>query len=318
VQKIQLGDRRKARGFDMAFDDVATSDAYISPTRARWTIAAAGDIACDPANPAFNGGAGTSSQCREQSTADLIGAANPDAVLALGDNQYECAGYDAFLQSYGPSWGRFKSMTFPVLGNHEYQSSGGTDCSAGATGYFRYFGARAGQSGKGWYSTDLGGWHLIALNSECGQAGGCGAGSPQETWLRSDLRASSAQCTLAFFHRPRFGPSSSDDTDAMGTVWSDLEEADVDVVLNGHVHAYARFQQLGASGAPDSDGIREFIVGTGGRSHEGIGTPRSTVQALTTSEFGVLKLTLRDGAYDWAFAPATSGGFTDSGTDDCV
>jgi acid phosphatase type 7 len=318
VQKIQLGDRGDGRIFQIAFDDVATSSGYITAPRARWTIAAAGDIACDPANAAFNSGTGSGGLCREQATSDLVAADNPDAVLALGDNQYECGGYDAFVQSYGPSWGRFRSMTFPVLGNHEYQTSGGTDCASGATGYFRYFGSRAGQSGKGWYSTDLGAWHLIALNSECSYIGGCGAGSAEETWLKSDLRANAAECTLAFYHRPRFGATSSDDTDSMGAMWSDLEAAKVDVVLNGHIHEYARFQRLGASGSPEAAGIREFIVGTGGRSYQGSGSPRSTVQASSTSQFGVLKLTLRDGAYDWEFVPTTTGGFTDSGTDSCV
>ena len=170
-------------------------------------VAAAGDIACDPLSPSFNQGFGTATACRQAATASLLSGGNLAAVLALGDNQYECGGATAWQQSYEPSWGRIKSITRPVPGNHEYQESGGTGCSSpniDAPGYFGYFGPLAGEPGKGYYSFDLGAWHLVALNSNCGKVGGCGPGSLQDQWLRQDLAASSARCTLAYWHHPFF------------------------------------------------------------------------------------------------------------------
>jgi acid phosphatase type 7 len=291
----------------------------VPPDEGERVLMAAGDIACDPADPGFNGGAGTSSKCRQGATAALIGSQDPDAVLALGDNQYECSGMDAFAQSYDASWGTWKSRTYAVVGNHEYQTTGGTGCpSVPAAGHFEYFGSNAGPADKGYYSFDLGAWHLIALNSECGQVGGCGDSSPQKEWLEADLAAHPAECTLAFYHRPRFGPTEMLDTPLLAALWTELEEAHVDIVLNGHVHAYDRFMPLGGSGQPDADGIRQFIVGTGGKGLQPFGSPGSTVETQTTSDFGVLRLSLRPGSYDWSFMSVTPGGFTDDGTADCV
>jgi hypothetical protein len=282
-------------------------------------VMAAGDIACDPADAGFNDGAGTSTKCRQGATAALIGSEDPDAVLALGDNQYECSGLEAFAQSYDASWGPWKSRTYAVVGNHEYQTTGGTGCpSTPAAGHFEYFGSNAGPPNKGYYSFDLGAWHLIALNSECGQVGGCGGNSAQEAWLEADLAQHPAECTLAFFHRPRFGPTETLDTPILDVLWTELEEADVDIVLNGHVHAYDRFTPLDGSGEPDADGIRQFIVGTGGKGLQPFGSPGPSVEAQTTSDFGVLRLGLRPGTYDWSFMSVTPGGFTDEGTADCV
>src|SRR5215208_5115758 len=149
-------------------------------------IAAAGDIACDPSSSSFNAGNGTSESCRQKYTSDLLVNGGFAAILALGDIQYYCGGYQAFLQSYDLSWGRVKDITRPAVGNHEYLTSGGTDCTPaneGATGYFNYFGAAAGTPGQGYYSYNIGDWHLIALNSNCGDAGGCGPLSPQGQWL---------------------------------------------------------------------------------------------------------------------------------------
>src|SRR5206468_540281 len=145
-------------------------------------IVAAGDIACDPSDPHFGGGTGTSNHCQQAATANQIASAHPTAVLALGDDQYECAGVQAFAQSYEPTWGQFKAITHPVPRNQEYNMSGGTGCDGkgGAGGYFQYFGAAAGAPGKGYYSTDVGAWHIIALNANCSAARGCDAGSPQE------------------------------------------------------------------------------------------------------------------------------------------
>jgi hypothetical protein len=149
-----------------------------SASAAAPVIAAAGDIACDPASSTFRGGNGSSSSCHDQYTSNLI-LNDPSiaAVLPLGDNQYYCGGLAAFQASYDLSWGRLKSITYPAVGNHEYLTSSGTGCDAsnsGAAGYFEYFGAAAGDPDKGYYSYDIGSWHLIALNSQCGPAGGCG------------------------------------------------------------------------------------------------------------------------------------------------
>ncbi len=157
-------------------------------------IAAAGDIACDPATPAFNGGAGTRTQCRQKAVSDLLVNAGLSAVLPLGDEQYEDGQLTAFARSYDPSWGRVLSITRPTPGNHEYNT-------AGAAGYFGYFGSRAGSPGRGYYSYDVGRWHLIALNSQCSHVS-CARGSAQERWLTADLAAHRNTCTLAYWHPP--------------------------------------------------------------------------------------------------------------------
>ena len=270
-------------------------------------MVAAGDIACDPADSHFSGGVGTSAHCQQAATAALIAQIAPRAVLALGDDQYEAGALAAFQASYGPSWGAFKTITHPVPGNNEYQGTS-------ADGYFAYFGAAAGPPGKGYYSFDLGSWHLIALNGNCSEVGGCSEGSPQEQWLRQDLERSSARCTLAMWHQPRFYGSKAN---GFASFWDDLYTHGVEVVLNGHHHVYQRFQPQTPSGTVDTaEGITEFIVGTGGEDH---GTLKSGGNAVATSEdtFGVLKMTLSDGGYSWSYVPVTGGAFTDAGSASC-
>ncbi len=274
-------------------------------------VAAAGDIACDPANVSYNGGNGTPGACRMRATSDLLLTVNPHAVLALGDNQYEDGALSKFRQSYDPTWGRLKGITYPVVGNHEYGTPG-------AAGYFDYFGAVAGPRDKGYYSFDLGAWHIIALNSNCWEVGGCGAGSPQEQWLRSDLASHPTRCTLAFWHHPRSSSGPYGDDTAYEPFWRALYEAGADVVLTGHSHNYERFAPEGPGGVADSArGLREFVVGTGGRSHYGLSTiqPNSEVRNIDT--YGVLKLTLRPTAYEWQFVPEPGATFTDTGTTAC-
>lgn len=314
--------RYRVDAFDEAGNHSDRSDAAIvdvpAPPGDDPVVMAAGDIACDPADGAFNDGRGTSGSCRQRATSDLLVAGDPDAVLPLGDVQYECGGLQAFLDSFDPSWGRLKAVTRPAIGNHEYDTSGGTDCSTSSNGagYFQYFGARAGPVGKGWYSFDLGGWHLISLNSECSEVGGCGAGSEQFRWLEADLAAHRATCTLAFWHRPRYGPSSGDDTTSMDDMWDELAAANADIVLAGHVHSYARLKPLNLSGQPDASGIRSFVVGTGGHSLQSAGTSRSIVERAG-SDYGVLKLTLHPTGYDWRFLPAAGETFSDQGSGTC-
>ena len=273
-------------------------------------VAAAGDIACDPTSGSYNGGLGTASECRQLATSDLLVGHNDAAVLLLGDNQYEDGALAKYQQSYDASWGRVKATTRPAPGNHEY----GT---AGAAGYYDYFGSAAGDRAKGYYSFDVGTWHLIALNSNCSAVGGCGAGSAQEQWLRADLSAHPAACTLAFWHHPRFSSGQHRSDTATAALWQALYDANADVVLNGHDHDYERFAPQNPSGTADSTrGIREFVVGSGGRSHYVVGTPQPNSEVRDSTSFGVLRLTLHSTGYDWVFQPAV-GTFTDSGTGAC-
>ena len=283
-------------------------------------IAAAGDIACDPTSRSFNRGNGTSRSCRQKYTSNLLVDAGLAAVLALGDNQYYCGGYQAFLQSYDLSWGRVKSITHPVVGNHEYLTSNGISCTnanAGAAGHFNYFGSAAGTPGQGYYSYDIGTWHLIALNSNCGDVGGCGPTSPQGIWLEADLAAHSNSCTLAYWHIPLF---SSGGRGAYNTqpIWQALYNHDVEIVLNGHDHIYERFVPQTPNGIIDMiSGIREFIVGSGGANHSSIETIAANSEVRNADTFGVLKLTLHPTSYYWEFVPEAGKRFTDSGSQVC-
>jgi hypothetical protein len=279
-------------------------------------IGAAGDIACDPANPNYNGGGGTTHDCRQAATANVLVTAQPAAVLPLGDDQYECGGLSAFQQSYARTWGRLLSITHPAIGNHEYYTSGGTGCdtTGAAAGYFAYFGARAGDPAKGYYSFSIGGWHLVALNTNCAKVGGCFAGSAEESWLQADLAAHPTACTLAYWHHPRY--SSTTSSVASKNFWNDLYAAGADVVLSGHIHNYERFSPMNATGATDmGKGMREFIVGTGGQSLQSFGTPLAASE-VRQKAFGVLLLTLQAKSYQWRFVSA-SGQVLDSGSETC-
>ena len=283
-------------------------------------IAAAGDIACDPSNSSFNGGNGSSSSCHMRYTSDLLVNGNYAGVIALGDNQYYCGGYSAYVQSYDLSWGRVKSITHPSVGNHEYLTSGGTGCDSsntGAAGYFKYFGAAAGQQGQGYYSLDIGAWHLVALNSNCSSAGGCGTGSPQYNWLQADLAAHTTACTLAYWHIPLYssgGRASSN----MRTLWQVLYDNNADLVLEGHDHTYERFApQNATAGLDTARGLRSFIVGTGGANHTSFTTVAANSEVRDASTFGILAVTLHPTSYDWQFIPEAGKTFTDSGSTSC-
>jgi len=283
-------------------------------------IAAAGDIACDPTNSSFNNGNGTSGSCRPKYTSDLLVNAGLAAVLALGDNQYYCGGYQAYLQSYNLSWGRVKSITHPAVGNHEYLTSGGTDCTSansGAAGYFNYFGSAAGSPSQGYYSFDVGTWHLIALNSNCSSAGGCGSTSPQGQWLAADLAAHTNFCTLAYWHIPLYssGGRASSNTQS---IWQTLYNNNVDVVLNGHDHIYERFAPQAPNATVDTArGIREFIVGSGGANHTSLATIAANSEVRNVDTYGILKMTLHPTSYDWQFVSEAGKTFTDTGTGNC-
>src|SRR6266487_2787433 len=283
-------------------------------------IAAAGDIACDPVSRSFNRGNGTLRFCRQKETSDLLVNAGLAAVLSLGDNQYYCGGYQAFLQSYDLSWGRVKLITHPVVGNHEYLTSKGTDCTSaneGAAGYFNYFGSAAGKPGQGYYSYDIGTWHLIAINSNCGDAGGCSPTSPQGQWLEADLAAHSNFCTLAYWHIPLFSSGGRAASNTK-TIWQSLYDHDVEIVLNGHDHIYERFAPQTPDGTLDMvHGIREFIIGTGGANHSSLELIAPNSEVRNAETYGVLKLTLHPNSYHWEFVPEVGKKFTDSGTQVC-
>ena len=295
-----------------------------SPRRADWqpagldpVIAAAGDIACDPDSRAFNGGLGVAGACRQLMTSNLLLRTDLSGILALGDLQYEVGELSAFQGSFHPSWGRLKPLIHPVPGNHEYRIPG-------AAGYYDYFNGPgrdfgpAGGRGSGYYAFDIGTWHLIALNSECDHIGGCDANSPQMGWLKNELATHPARCTLAFWHRPTFISGQFDDEGDMVPAWELLYAHGADVVLSGHEHVYERFGPQTPSGTADpARGLRQFAVGTGGRSRHDFLAPAPNSEHRDDSIFGVLELTLRPDGYDWRMRAAPGGGVTDSGSGAC-
>jgi acid phosphatase type 7 len=265
-------------------------------------------------------GAGDIASCKNlegaRATAALIDKI-PGTVFAAGDLAYEKGTAADFQNCYGPTWGRFKDRTRPTLGNHEYGLPGP------ASAYFQYWGTQAGPAGKGYYSYDLGAWHIIALNTNCGaeDVGGCGPGSPQEIWLKEDLAAHPNACTLAYGHHALFSSGifkSHAIHPELKTLWQDLYAAHADLILAGHEHSYERFAPQDPDGHADSkNGIREIVVGTGGRSHDllGFALPNSEVRDWST--YGVVKLTLAPGSYAWEFIPAAGASFHDSGSGTC-
>jgi hypothetical protein len=273
----------------------------------RTLVAAAGDLSCEP---------GQDDPCRQQATSDLVLAQNPALFLALGDLAYGEGTLDQLRSWYEPTWGRLGDRVRAVPGNHEYRT-------AGAAGYFDFFNGpggatgRAGERGRGWYSFDAGGWHVVALNSECTEiTGGCGPGSPEEAWLRADLAAHPAACTLAFWHEPRFSSGPHSDQPLVAPLWQALQDAGADLVLSGHDHHYERFARQDAGGAADPRGLREFIVGTGGKGTRPVVRVAPHSEARDDASLGALLLTLRPGGYDWRFAAAV-GTFSDAGSDTC-
>lgn len=283
-------------------------------------VMAAGDIACDPGSSSFNGGNGTSNSCHQRATSDLLLDSGADAVLALGDNQYYCGSLTAFQQSYDLSWGRVKSITHPAVGNHEYLTSGGTGCNSsnsGAAGHFAYFGAAAGAPGQGYYSFDIGAWHIVALNSNCSSAGGCGSSSAQYAWLQQDLASHPTACTLAFWHIPLYS-SGGRAASNMKSLWQLLYNMDADLVLAGHDHTYERFAPQDANGVrDDARGLRSFVVGTGGANHTSFSRTAANSEVRNASTYGVLKLDLHPTSYTWTFLPETGASFTDTGSTAC-
>jgi hypothetical protein len=280
---------------------VALATAPQSSTPADPVLVGAGDIAeCD--------GPGA------EQTAQLLDTI-AGTVFTAGDNAYPDGSSADFARCYDPTWGRHKARTRPAVGNHEYHTPG-------APAYFDYFGAAAGDPTKGYYSYDLGTWHIIVLNSNCDDIDGCAAGSPQEQWMRADLAAHPTTCTLAYWHHPRYssGPAHRPtirDNPAVQPFWQALYESGAEVIIAGHNHTYERLAPLDASGKADPNGIRSFVVGTGGGGLYDFGPPIESSQVRYNESYGVLKLTLHATSYDWEFVPVTGATFSDTGSAAC-
>ncbi len=265
-------------------------------------VAAAGDIA-DCA------GAG----CASARTARRVARIDADLVLTLGDNQYPRGGYRDFMAEYDRTWGRFRSLTSPVPGNHEY-------LRPAARGYFRYFGARAGGRDRGYYSQDVGSWHLVALNSGNGSCRPvrCGRDSAQVRWLRRDLRRADARCLLGYWHHPPWSGGQHGNNGRVRVLWRVLARHGADLVLNGHDHDYERFARRNASGAAAPDGVRQFVVGTGGAELRPFGAPPGAlVERRIAGRHGVLRLALGDDSYRWRYLPGRGAALDAGGPVGC-
>jgi 3',5'-cyclic AMP phosphodiesterase CpdA len=234
-------------------------------------------------------GAGDIASCDErgdEKTARLLdGIAG--TVFTVGDNAYESGRAREYRRCYDPTWGRHKARTRPAPGNHDYRSSGGAP-------YYDYFGQKAGPAGRGYYSYDLGAWHVISLNSNIAAE----AGSRQYEWLRKDLAANPSECAVAYWHHPVFNSGDTGNDPKMAEIWKLLDESGVDVVLAGHAHSYERFAPQDYLGNADPNGIREFVVGTGGRNLRPFSTVQANSEVCDSGTFGVLKLTLHATSYD--------------------
>ena len=254
------------------------------------------------------GDIGTCSSSADAKTAKLIESTG-GTVFTAGDNAYSTGSSRQFTDCYGGTWGKFKSRTHPAVGDNEYDTSG-------AMGYWSYFGSKAGPQGKGWYSYELGAWHVVVLNSNCGEIGGCSRSSPQGQWLAADLAANGRTCIAAVWHEPRFS-SVYGNSSSTKPFWDQLYAAGADIVVNGHHHAYERFAPQDPGGRATPGGIRQFTVGTGGAPlASGFQVVQPNSEVRNSKTHGVLKLTLRQGSYDFNFIPA-DGSFKDSGRGTC-
>jgi hypothetical protein len=226
-------------------------------------------------------------------------------VFTLGDNVYSSGTMAEYRDCYDPTWGRHRDRTRPVPGNHEYESPG-------AGPYFAYFGFNAGQPGLGYYSYDLGAWHIVALNSNVSAR----SNSLQGQWLRADLASSQSRCSLAYWHHPLFSSGPNGDSSDMRDFWRILYDAGAEVVLGGHDHDYERFALQDPDGRADpAHGIREFVVGTGGAAPYQFGRIHGNSEARLSGSYGVLKLTLQADSYLWEFDSAS--GVSDAGAGGC-
>jgi len=258
-------------------------------------------------------GAGDIASCGsngDEATAAIL-ARHAGIVFTTGDNVYPDGSSSDFARCYAPSWGAFRGRTRPAPGNHDYHT-------AGAAGYFAYFGLRAGNPQRGYYAYNLGTWRVYVLNSNCSEVGGCELGSPQERWLRADLARYPRRCSLAYWHHPLFSSARHGSQPHGLAFWRALYAAGAEIVINGHDHVYERFAPQTPGGILNTArGIREFVVGTGGKSHYDFPRIRANSRVRDNTTFGVLKLVLGDGVYSWRFIPEAGKTFTDSGRGLC-
>ena len=262
-------------------------------------------VAVTPAVLVGAGDIGSCDHTNDEDTGRLLDSIS-GVVFTAGDNAYPDGTVNDFTRCYEPAWGRHKSRTRPTLGNHDFRTGRGAP-------YYSYFGAIAGDSGLGYYSYDVAGWHVIALNSNIA----VDAGSPQNAWLLADLVAHPATCTLAYWHHPRFSSGEHGNTSDVEPAWQALYDANTDVVISGHDHTYERFAPQTPTGALDTTrGIREFVVGTGGSDFYAFTNIRANSLVRINTVYGVLKLTLHPASYQWAFI-GTDRVVHDSGTGSC-
>jgi hypothetical protein len=268
-----------------------------SPSTAAATLVGAGDIAA-------------CGSPWDEATADLLDGIE-GTVFTAGDNAYPSGTAEQFRDCYGPSWGRHRDRTRPAVGNHDWETGG-------AAGYIGYFGALAAPDGRTWYAYDLGGWRVIVLDSDCGSVGGCGAGSEQERWLRSELVAHPTRCTMAIWHHARFSSGEHGNDGRTDAFWRALYAASAEVIVVGHDHDYERFAPQDPDGrAGPERGIRQFVVGTGGAFLRPFRDPAANSEVRRSDTHGVLRFTLRPDDYDWAFLTVDGGAPADSGTARC-
>ncbi len=268
------------------------------PTSTPVVVLAAGDIAYCPSSAAASNAAQTAAVLRR-----VPGV----PVLLLGDLAYSSGTPTEFRDCFDPIWGVEKPRMRPSPGNHEYNT-------ANATGYYAYFGTQAGGTAQGYYSFDIGDWHIVSLNSNIDAQ----TGSAQELWLRDDLAKTARTCTLAYWHHPLFTSSPRGYNAKMKDIRSTLSEFRATVILNGHEHNYERFAKQNADGVADPvNGIRQFIVGTGGIGMTPMLTAVANSEVRSALTFGALQLTLASNSYAWDFVPAVEGVVVDSGTANC-
>ena len=304
--------RHDANRFHLAFENGQPfSDVKIDFGREDW-IPVIGSLGKSPsAEAAVLVGAGDIAQCggdRDEATASLLDEI-AGTVFTAGDNVYPDGTKEQFADCYASSWGRHIDRTRPSPGNHDYHTSNGK-------GYYSYFGTRAGPAGEGWYSYELGGWHIVVLNSNCGAVGGCEEDSAQHDWLVADLDDHPAACVLAYWHHPLWNAGGHRGNSSVEPLWEALSDAGADVVVNGHDHNYQRWARQDSSGLAHSGGIRQFIVGTGGASPYAQKHSPENLEVFGTAP-GVLQLNLDPAGYEWEFIGVAGTAFTDRGSETC-
>ena len=299
--------------------DILRAGGAVPKEKNNQLISAVGDIVCDPSNQHFNNGQGVGDKCRHAAVYDLMKNRPLDAFLPLGDLQYETGQYGAWAAGYDRTFGNLRSITRPVTGNHEYLAR-----PMDGKGYFDYwngpdeFSGRGGDRDKGYYSFNLGKWHLVALNTNCSKVGGCGFGSRQERWLRADLAANPTACSIFYAHHPRFSAGGEGPTTRHNALLRAFREYGGDIVLAGHDHDYERFRMQTETGAADPNGgMRHFVIGTGGKNL--IPFVKNEIGSVVRDDksYGTAEFTLKNRSYSWEFKPIAGHRFRDSGSANC-